>query len=98
MWPMPVSCARMSCVLRASDAEKSVGRPMASSNELVCNDCVPPITADIASTVVRMMLLYGSCAVSDQPEVWECVRSGRDLSLFGSNCLTSFAHRRRAAR
>jgi len=67
--PRPDSCARMSWVLRASEAEKSVGSPMASSNELVCSDWVPPITAAIASTVVRMMLLYGSCAVSDHPDV-----------------------------
>ena len=51
----------MSCVLRARDAEKSVGSPIASSNELVWRDCVPPITAASASIVVRITLLYGSC-------------------------------------
>mmetsp|Transcript_26728 Transcript_26728/g.64474 ORF Transcript_26728/g.64474 Transcript_26728/m.64474 type:complete len:400 (+) Transcript_26728:526-1725(+) len=94
-----VSFARMSCVFRASDAEKSVGSPIASSNELVWSDCVPPITAAIASTVVRMMLLYGSCSCSDQPDVWQCVLSMSDFSLFGSKCFfISLAHSLRAAR
>ena len=31
-------------------------------------------------------LLKTSCAVSDQPEVWQCVRSDSDLAFFGSNC------------
>jgi hypothetical protein len=63
----------MSWVLRAMRAENSVGRPRASSYELVCSDCVPPMTAAMASTVVRMMLLYGSCSVSEYPDVWQCV-------------------------
>ncbi len=54
---MPVSSARMSWVLRAMRAEKSVGRPSASSNELVCRLWVPPSTAAIASTAVRTTLL-----------------------------------------
>ena len=45
-----------------------------------------------------MTLLNTSCAVSDQPEVWQCVRSESDLSFFGSNCATSLAHSSRAAR
>ncbi len=36
--------------------------------------------------------------MSDQPEVWLCVRSDSDLGFFGSNCLTSLAHSSRAAR
>jgi len=44
-------------VLRAMRAEAGVGKASASSNELVCSDCVPPSTAAIASIVVRMMLL-----------------------------------------
>jgi hypothetical protein len=36
-----------------------------------------PITAAMASTVVRMMLLYGSCSVSEYPDVWQCVRSSQ---------------------
>ena len=71
----------MSCVLRAMRAEKSVGSAIASSNELVCSDCVPPNTAAIASIVVRTTLLYGSCSVSDQPEVWQCVRSIIDFCV-----------------
>ena len=47
----------MSCVLRAMRDEVGVGSAIASSNELVCSDCVPPSTAAIASIVVRMMLL-----------------------------------------
>jgi hypothetical protein len=64
----------------------------------VCSDWVWPCVAAIASTQVRMTLLNTSCAVSDQPLVWQWVRSGSDLSDFGSKPLTSFAHRRRAAR
>ena len=44
-------------VVRAMRAEKSVGRAMASSSALVWSDCVPPSTAAIASTVVRITLL-----------------------------------------
>lgn len=44
-------------VLRAIRAENGVGRPSASSNELVCSDCVPPKTDAIASIVVRIILL-----------------------------------------
>ena len=36
--------------------------------------------------VVRTMLLYGSCSVSDTPDVWQCVRSISDAGFFGSNC------------
>ena len=61
VWCWRLCACSMSCVLRASDAEKSVGSPIASSNELVWRDCVPPITAASASIVVRITLLYGSC-------------------------------------
>ena len=57
---MPDSSCRMICVLRAILALNLVGRPSASSKELVWSDCVPPNTAASASTVVRTMLLYGS--------------------------------------
>ena len=50
---MPVSCCMMSCVMRAIRAEKSEGSAIASSKELVCSDCVPPMTAAMHSTVVR---------------------------------------------
>ena len=56
---------------------------MASSNELVCSDCVPPSTAANASSVVRTTLFHGSCAVSEYPLVWLCVRSSSDFSSWG---------------
>jgi hypothetical protein len=49
--------------------------------------------------VVRMMLLYGSCSVKDQPDVWQCVRNIKDFELLGLNfSFINSAHRRRAAR
>jgi hypothetical protein len=57
MRQMPVSSWMMSCVLRAMREEKGVGRATASSKEFVCSDCVPPMTAAMASMVVRTMLL-----------------------------------------
>ena len=47
---------------------------------------------------MRWTLLNTSCAVSDQPLVWLCVRSESDLGFFGSNWRTRRAHRARAAR
>ena len=47
---------------------------------------------------VRVMLLYGSCSVSDHPEVWVWVRKASDFGFLGSNCLTIFDHKQRAAR
>ncbi len=85
-------------MLRAILAEAGVGSPSASSNELVCNDWVPPSTAAKASIVVRMMLLCGSCAVRLTPEVWQCMRSARLAGSSGANCCMRRAHRRRAAR
>lgn len=86
-------------MLRAILAESSVGSPTASSNELVCSDCVPPSTAAIASMVVRTTLLSGSCSVRDQPLVWQWVRSSRDFGLDGANsACTSCAQSVRAAR
>ena len=70
---------------------------MASSSALVCSDWVPPNTAAIASMVVRTTLLYGSCSVSDQPEVWLWVRSIMDFWLFGSNCFMRRHHNMRGA-
>lgn len=95
---VPDSCCSSSWVLRAMRAEKSVGSASASSRALVCSDWVWPWVAAIASMQVRVTLLKTSCAVSDQPEVCECVRSDSDLAFFGSNCLTRRAHSRRAAR
>ena len=81
----PLSSIRNNCVLRAMRAENGVGSASASSSALVCSDCVCPCVAAIASICVRTMLLKGSCAVSDQPDVWLCVRSGSDFSDFGLN-------------
>ena len=79
-------------------AEKSVGNASASSSALVCNDWVWPWVAAIASMQVRATLLKASWAVSDQPDVCECVRSDNDLELFGLNCATSSLHSSRPAR
>ena len=49
-------------------------------------------------SVVRTTLLYGSCSVSDTPQVWQWVRSISDCGFFGSNCAMTRCHSRRAAR
>src|ERR1700712_4474188 len=95
---VPLSCCRNNWVLRAMRAEKSVGSASASSSALVCSDWVWPWVAAIASTVVRVTLLKTSCAVSDQPEVWQCVRSDSERGSFGLNGFSSLAHSSRAAR
>ena len=74
-------------MLRAMRAEKSVGSASASSSALVCSDWVWPCVAAIASIEVRTTLLNGSCAVSDQPEVWQWVRSASDLSILRAEAL-----------
>ena len=95
---MPVSSCKIICVFRAILDENLEGRASASSKEFVCRDWVPPKTAAMASTVVRMMLLYGSWAVSDHPDVWQCVLKANDLGLLGLKCSWSkWAQRRRAA-
>src|SRR5271165_855241 len=93
-----VSSCRKSWLLRAMLAVNAVGRASASSNELVCRLCVWPSVAAIASTQVRVTLLKTSCAVRLQPLVWLWVRSDRLLGFLGSNILTIFAQRIRAAR
>ena len=50
-------------------ADASVGNASASSNEFVCNDCVPPSTAASAWIAVRTMLFSGCCAVKVEPAV-----------------------------
>src|SRR3954452_301938 len=70
-------------------AEKSVGNASASSSALVCSDWVWRWVAAIASIQVRATLLNGSCAVSDQHDVCECVRSDRDFGSFGPNSAPS---------
>jgi len=78
--------------------EVSDGSAIASSKLLVCSDWVPPNTAAIASIVVRTMLLYGSCSVSDQPDVWQWVRSIRLLGFCAPKSFMIRHQRRRAAR
>ena len=95
---VPASRCRTICVLRAIRAEKSVGNASASSSALVCSDCVPPCVAAIASIAVRATLLNTSCAASDQPEVWQCVRSDSERASCGLKSFISFAHNTRAAR
>ena len=95
---VPLSCCSTIWVLRAMRAEKSVGRASASSSALVCSDWVWPWVAAIASIAVRTTLLNTSCAASDQPDVWQWVRSDSERGSFGSNGFISFAHSRRAAR
>jgi hypothetical protein len=85
-------------VLRAMRAENSVGSAIASSNELVCSDWVPPSTAAIASNAVRTTLLYGSCSVSDTPDVWQWVRSIFERSDLAPKSVMIFDHMARAAR
>src|SRR5215831_13678763 len=81
---VPVSCWRKSWVLRAMRAEKSVSSVSASSSALVCSDWVCPCVAAIASMAVRTTLLNTSCAVSDQPEVWQWVRSDSERGSSGA--------------
>jgi hypothetical protein len=95
---VPLSRCRKICVLRAMRAEKSEGSASASSSAFVCSDCVCPCVAAIASIAVRITLLKTSCAVSDQPEVWQWVRSDQRASDFGLNGFMSFAQIMRAAR
>src|SRR6476661_3993771 len=95
---VPDSCCSSSWVFRAIRAEKSVGKAIASSRALVCNDWVCPCVAAIASIQVRATLLNGSCAVNDHPEVCECVRNDNDFGFFAPNSPTNLDHNARAAR
>src|SRR5580658_142128 len=98
---VPDSCCSSSWVLREIRAEKSVGSASASSRALVCSDWVCPCVAAIASMQVLATLLNTSCAVSDQPDVWQWARSDSDLALFGllgAKSLTSLAHSSRPPR
>ena len=85
-------------MLRAIRELNSLGSAIASSSALVCRLWVPPNTAAIASIVVRTTLLYGSCAVSVQPEVWQCVRSIELFACFGLNSSMIRCQSSRAAR
>ena len=95
----PDSCAMICCVRSAIRAESSVGSARASSRPFVCSDCVPPITAAIACTATRTMLLSGCCAVSVLPAVWVWKRSCNARGCVAPNRSRMIrAHRRRAAR
>ena len=95
MW---VSSWITSWVFLAMRALNSVGSAIASSSALVCRLWVPPKTAAIASMVVRTTLLYGSCAVSVQPEVWQWVRRIELFACFGLNSSMILNQSPRAAR
>ena len=94
----PASVWSNSWVLRAMRADMSVGNAMASSSELVCNDCVPPMVADKASIAVRATLFQGSWAVNDQPDVWVWVRSIWPFALAPNSPLIRSAQSTRPAR
>ena len=83
----------------ASRAAFSVGSAMASSNEFVWSDWVPPSTAASAWTATRTRLTSGCCAVSWTPAVCVWNRSISDFGFFAPNSsrITS-AQIRRAAR
>ena len=83
----PLSCARICCVRSARVAANSVGSAQASSSEFVCRDCVPPITAASACSAVRTTLLYGCCAVSEQPAVCAWKRSAAGARRLRSEAL-----------
>ncbi len=78
MFTTPDSCAITCCVRSAIRTACSVGNAKASSNEFVCNDCVPPSTAASASSAVRTMFTSGCCAVSDTPAVCEWKRISQE--------------------
>ena len=99
MLATPVSSARICWVRRAIVTACSVGRPSVSSMELVCSDWVPPSTAERACRATRTMLLWGCCAVREQPAVCACVRSIQERgSLAPNRSRITFAQMRRAAR
>ena len=89
----------ISCVLRAMrDAELGGQRDRLVEAVRCAALCVPPNTAAIASIVVRTTLLYGSCSVRLQPEVWQCVRSIRLLAFLAPKPFMMRHHSSRAAR
>jgi len=55
----PLSWPMICCVRRATVTAFSEGRASASSMELVCSDCVPPMTAASAWMATRTMLFSG---------------------------------------
>jgi hypothetical protein len=86
-------------VRSASRAAFSVGSAIASSNEFVCSDWVPPSTAASPWTATRTRFTSGCCAVSCTPAVWVWKRSIHDFGFFAPNSARMIrAHTRRAAR
>src|SRR5436190_927686 len=80
-------------------ADCSVGSASVSSSELVCSEFVPPRTAARAWIVTRTILLYGCCAVSEQPAVCVWKRSIHERGSFAPyRSRITFAHTLRAAR
>jgi hypothetical protein len=77
----PVSSMSTCWVRSAIWAALALGSASTSSRAFVCSDCVPPSTADNASTAVRTMLLSGCWAVRLTPAVWVWKRSCRALAV-----------------
>ena len=75
---IPVSWARICWVRSAIWAARSVGSASTSSMALVCRELVPPRTAAMASTAVRLTLFSTCCRVSETPAVWVWKRSIQD--------------------
>src|SRR5215831_14063060 len=95
----PDSKARICWVRRASLTAKSVGRASVSSSEFVWSEFVPPSTPASAWRAVRTTLLYGCCAVSEQPAVWVWKRHIQERGSFApKRSRIVFDHTRRAAR
>ena len=61
-----------------------------ASSEIYATWSDATITANILA--IMSFTLNRVCSVSDQPDVWQCVRRANDFEFFGLNCFTSFAH------
>jgi hypothetical protein len=88
---------RAGCCARCGRRSRSAARWPRRARWCAATGC-GPVVAAIASTQVRATLLNGSCSVSDQPEVCECVRSASDFGFFGLNCLDHLGPEQAAAR
>ncbi len=99
MFATPDSCARICWVRSAIFTAKSVGSASVSSRELVWSEFVPPSTPASAWIAVRTTLLYGCCAVSEQPAVCVWKRHIQERGSFApKRSRMVFAQTRRAAR
>src|SRR5512141_2942162 len=90
----------MTCWVRsASLTAKSLGSASVSSSEFVWSEFVPPRTPASAWSVVRITLLYGCCAVSEQPAVCVWKRHIQERGSFApKRSFIVFDQIRRAAR